>query len=190
MHPFAGQRRLAGEWETQMDLKGKRILVVEDDQASGNAICQALRLQGCVAMGPAPTLFYATQLLGRRHIDAAILDTQLYGRDVFAFADLLARRGTPILFLAEAGARTLPERYRDRPCLDKPCPEQEVARAAAGLLLGEAGTARRAEAPATDRTRDGQQSRHERLIRTICAVLRRGDGRPLPSPRPPPDRVN
>ena len=187
MHPFADPPRLAMEWETQMDLKDKRILVVEDDQASGTAICQALRLQGCVAIGPAPTIFYASQLLGRRPVDAAILDTRLYGQDVFELADLLARRGIPILFLAEAGAGTLPEGHRDRPCLAKPCPEQEVVRAVAGLFLAEA---RNAQAASDHFPRDGQAGRHERLIRTICAVLRRGDGRPLAARSPPLDRTN
>ncbi len=63
-----------------MNLTRKRILVVEDDRAAGEALCAELRDAGAIALGPAPTTFYALQLLGRRGIDAAVLDTELHAR--------------------------------------------------------------------------------------------------------------
>lgn len=172
-----------------MDFKGKRILVIEDDQKTGMAIAQVLRDRGCVVHGPAPTIFYAAQLLGRRHVDAAILDTRLYGNAAFDFADELTRRGTPILFLAAPGTETLPRRHHGRPCLLKPCQDNAVIEAVAGLFVESTMAADQAAAPLVQHPRESQNSHHDRIVRIICALLRRdmdqargAQAPPIPAP--------
>ena len=75
--------------EEAADLNGKRIVVVEDDFLLATDICRELRELGATVLGPAPTPFYAAQLIGRRRIDAAVLDVRLHGTTVFEVADML-----------------------------------------------------------------------------------------------------
>lgn len=103
-----------------MSLTGKRILVVEDDRIAGEQLCLSLREAGAIAIGPAPTEFYALQLLGRRGIDGAVLDINLHGASVFTLADELIRRGTPIIFAVEESSQVLPGRFEQRPRIRKP----------------------------------------------------------------------
>ena len=158
-----------------MDLEGKRILVVEDDYYLADEMCQDLRRQGAVVLGPAPTPFYAMQLLGRRGVDGAVLDVRLHGTTVFSLADELTRRGTPILFATAYGDEAMPERYKCRPRLTKPYDRSRLIEAileiwqrrqpepmveARPAVRSEAGEARNANPRA-------------RLMRAICVSLRR-----------------
>lgn len=55
-----------------IDLNGKRIIVVEGDSLIGAAMIQQLEALGATVLGPAPTPFYALQLIGpkdRRRLD-------------------------------------------------------------------------------------------------------------------------
>ena len=49
-------------------------------------------------------------------------------------ADILAARGLPFVFVTGYGERSLPERYRDRPALQKPFQAEQLEAALAGLL--------------------------------------------------------
>ena len=62
----------------------------------------------------------ALEMVDAEHIDAAILDVNLAGRDVFPVADALQRHGVPMLFASGYGAAGLPEGYRQWPMLQKP----------------------------------------------------------------------
>ena len=63
--------------EEATDLNGKRIVVVEDDYLLANDICRELRELGATVLGPAPTPFYATQLIGRRKIEPEFAPAEL-----------------------------------------------------------------------------------------------------------------
>lgn len=102
------------------DLNGKRIVVVEDDYLLATDICRQLRDLGATVLGPAPTPFYAEQLIGKRHIHAAILDIGLHGVPVFSVADMLKSRGVPILFATSYERDALPPRFREANLLEKP----------------------------------------------------------------------
>jgi len=101
-------------------LLGKRVLVVEDDYLLATDICRALNDLGATVLGPAPTPFYALNLLGRRGVDTAVLDIRLHNSDVFEVADELMRRGVPMIFATAYGAAAIPIRFQDVPRLDKP----------------------------------------------------------------------
>jgi DNA-binding NtrC family response regulator len=104
---------------TKMDIKNKRILVVEDQPQLVDHVCRGLRTRGAIVLGPAPSLFYATQLLAARGVDLAILDLWLHGKPVFGLADMLAEKGTPFI-LGTDGDNDVPPRFVRRPRIKKP----------------------------------------------------------------------
>jgi len=106
--------------ENATDLNGKRIVVVEDDFLLAADICRELRNLGATVLGPAPTPFYATQLIGRRKIDAAVLDVRLHGTTVFEVADQLRDQGVPILFATAYDRNAIPSRFQEACLLEKP----------------------------------------------------------------------
>ncbi|WP_108396139.1 response regulator [Devosia submarina] len=106
--------------EEAADLNGKRIVVVEDDFVLATDICRSLRDLGATVLGPAPTPFYAMHLIGRKKIDAAVLDVRLHGTTVFEVADMLRDQGVPIIFATASDRKSMPNRFRESPLLEKP----------------------------------------------------------------------
>lgn len=106
--------------EDTVELDGKRIVVVEDDFLLASDLCRELRNLGAVVLGPAPTPFYAMQLINHKRIDAAVLDVRLHGTTVFDVADMLEGQGVPILFTTASAKSDLPHRYQATPMLEKP----------------------------------------------------------------------
>jgi|GEM_PF-2358084 len=118
-------RRTARKWDIMTekqssDLSGKRIIVVQDDLRLGAEIVDHLKGLCMTALGPAPTPFYADLIIGRRKIDAAILDVQLHGETVFDLADRMVALGIPIMFVTDYVRTKLPVRFQDTPFLSLP----------------------------------------------------------------------
>lgn len=113
--------------ESTMDLNGKRIVVVEDDYLLATELCRELRDLGATVLGPAPTPFYALQLINRKRIDAAVLDVRLHGTMVFEVADRLVGQGVPILFATGLSREELPGRFRSAELLEKPLDSWRIA---------------------------------------------------------------
>lgn len=107
-------------------LQGKRILVVEDDTALAADLCRGLADLGATIVGPAPTPFYAISLLGRRGVDAAVLDIHLYRTDVFEVARELLARKIPMIFASADPLDVLPAPYRHCPMFQKPIDPRQV----------------------------------------------------------------
>lgn len=154
-----------------MDITGKRILIVEDDFRLADALCADLRRRGAVVVGPAPTPFYAMQLLGRRGVDGAVLDVRLHGTTVFGLADELCRRGTPILFATAQGDDVMPERFRERPRIAKPYDPEGLLHALQALQPDGHGT--RASGPLGSKGPGAAGgNRRTRMLRAICGAMR------------------
>jgi DNA-binding NtrC family response regulator len=83
-----------------MRTNGKRILIVEDDLALAIKLRDAFKAEGAVVLGPAPTVFYARHLIGRRGIDCAVVSGDLPGNDGEHFLAQLASSGTPVITLS------------------------------------------------------------------------------------------
>ena len=66
--------------------------------------------------------------------DAAILDVNLDGQEVFPVAEILAGRGLPFVFVTGYGGGGLPEAYRSRPTLQKPFQRDELSRTLSAML--------------------------------------------------------
>ncbi len=120
-----------------IELHGKRIVVVEDDYLLARDICRDLQGFGATVLGPAPTSFYAMQLIGlkdRRNIDAAVLDIQLHGTSVYPVAETLQARGVPFVFATAYAQTNLPQRFSEVPLLQKPYRAAQLAQELHALL--------------------------------------------------------
>jgi two-component sensor histidine kinase len=85
-------------------LRGRRVLVAEDEPLVALELERALTELGCVVVGPAATLDETLRLANAEgRLDGAVLDVNLGGRAAFPAADLLAGRGVPIVFATGYG---------------------------------------------------------------------------------------
>ena len=112
-------------------IKGKRILVVEDEFLLADEIVDWLSLRGAEPVGPFASLRQAQALLARgTDLDAALLDINLAGTMVFPLALELARRGVPLLFAtAYAEDAVFPDELKSKMRLKKPFSEAQLIRA-------------------------------------------------------------
>ena len=83
-------------------LRGKRILVVEDEPLVAMMIEDILLGAGAEIVGPAATLANALELVDQP-IDAALLDVNLAGERVYPVARRLLHRGIPFVFATGYG---------------------------------------------------------------------------------------
>jgi CheY-like chemotaxis protein len=85
------------------DLRGKRVLVVEDEPIVAMCLEDILGDLGCEVVGPAYTLPQGLEQAARGSIDAAILDVNLGSDTSLPLADALAARAVPIVFATGYG---------------------------------------------------------------------------------------
>jgi CheY-like chemotaxis protein len=112
---------------TQNSLRGRRVLVAEDEYLICTLIGQMLHHLECTVVGPAHNLSEALQAIRTSDIDAALLDVQLGDADVYPAAEELKHRNIP--FVVATGYRNLdgsPQLLRDAPRLTKPFNEQQL----------------------------------------------------------------
>lgn len=84
-------------------LAGKRILVVEDEAMVAAMIEDMLVELGASVVGPAPSIEAGLALAGAEALDAAVLDINVRGQRIDPIADLLRRRGVPMVFASGYG---------------------------------------------------------------------------------------
>lgn len=116
-----------------LSLSGRRVLVVEDDYLIAQDIVRRFRAAGAEIVGPAPTVEQALTLVaGTERLDGAVLDINLREEMAYPVADALLARGVPLVFATGYDAGTIPARYADVPCCEKPTPPERVAKALFG----------------------------------------------------------
>ena len=113
------------------DLAGRRVLVVEDEWFIADEIRAALERCGAGIVGPAPDVERARELAQAGGFDCAVLDINLHGEKVFAFARELKDQGRPIVFATGYGAAFVPPDLRDAPHFEKPLQFDSFVRAVA-----------------------------------------------------------
>lgn len=111
------------------DLRGRRVLVVEDQFFIAEDIAEALAARGAQVIGPVPTVDMALDLIETKRLDGAILDISLRGEHGFAVADALASRAIPFVFATGSDRRNIPARFRKVPLCEKPFESAFVVRA-------------------------------------------------------------
>ena len=130
-----------------LPLAGKTILVVEDEYFQAEDLEQALVKAGARLAGPCPSVAAGRIALDGEPIDAAVLDINLGGEDVYALAEILDTRKIPFLFATGYDRASLPRSYRGIPVLEKPFGIEQLLDALVGLCeSGERQAARRQRA--------------------------------------------
>ncbi len=114
---------------TAVSLEGARILVVEDEALIALSIEQTLRDFGCTVVALAMHIDDALPIAQSGDVDAAMLDVNVGGREVFPVADVLIRRRIPVLFATGYGAEALRSDLRGRPIIRKPFQARELRQA-------------------------------------------------------------
>lgn len=112
---------------------GLRVLLVEDEIMVALLLEDMLADLGHRAVGPVARLDKAVELARREALDAAILDLNVGGKEVYPVADALAARGIPFIFSSGYGRNGLRAPYADRPMLTKPFRRHDLRAALAAL---------------------------------------------------------
>jgi len=107
-------------------LRGKRVLVIEDEVLVAMDIEAALQDAGFEVVGQAGSLVQARRLIGSTQCDAVLLDANLGGAPVDELAAMLQQRGVPFAFATGYGREGVPEPFRDRPVLPKPFASEQL----------------------------------------------------------------
>ncbi len=115
------------------NLRGSRVLIVEDAVLLALELETGLSEAGAEVVGPAYELAEAMALLDG-HIDAAVLDANLNGLSVTPVAEALAARGIPFVFATGYGDSAGAPLGFDAPIIRKPYDVTQVAAAVSALL--------------------------------------------------------
>ena len=116
------------------ELRGLRVLVVEDEALIAFLLEDLLAELGCRVVGPAARLGAALALARDEDLDCAILDVNIGGEPVHPVAEILAERGIPFIFATGYGEARGESRFGRRPVLAKPFKPEEICDALTRLL--------------------------------------------------------
>lgn len=99
---------------------GQTILIVEDEPLVAMLIEDLVLEAGCRVVGPASTLQQALDFVAKGGFDAALLDVNLAGREVYPVAERLRAAGVPFVFVTGGGQFEEPVSFRGHPTIRKP----------------------------------------------------------------------
>jgi DNA-binding NtrC family response regulator len=115
-------------------LRGKRILVVEDEPFIALELEEMVIELGGLLAGSVAQIGDALVLIEAGSVDAAVLDVNLGIQKVDPVADALAARGCPFVFTTGYGRVGVPGAYHDRALVEKPFTRDDVAAALAAEI--------------------------------------------------------
>ena len=101
-----------------------RVLVVEDEYLIRMLLEDMLDELGYGVAAAVGTISEARQIATDGEFNAAILDVNLDGQEIYPVADILAKRGLPFVFVTGYGERSL----------QKPFQSEQLKTTLAGLL--------------------------------------------------------
>ena len=105
---------------------GLRVLVVEDEAMVALLLEEMIAELGYQVVGPVARLGKAVEIASTEMIDAAILDINVDGKEVYPVAETLAARHIPFAFVSGYGKEGLRSSYRASPTLGKPFRRQDL----------------------------------------------------------------
>jgi CheY-like chemotaxis protein len=104
------------------------VFIVEDEPSLMFVLEESLKSLGHAVGEKAEYLPEALQRAQSEDFDVAMLDVNLHGQDSFPVADVLVERGIPFVFTTGFEARTLPERFKHTPVMEKPFRLKDIRR--------------------------------------------------------------
>ena len=117
-------------------LSARRVLLVEDEALVAMLLETILEDMGCIPVGPAASVEDGLVMANdAESLDAALLDVNVAGRQVFPIAEALKTRGVPFVFSTGYGESGLPDAWRGHPTVQKPFTESAI-RAALMKAMG------------------------------------------------------
>ena len=109
------------------DLRGLKVLVVEDEMLIAAEMEATLEDLGCEVVGPFARVGPALQALETTRVDAAVLDVNVRGEMIFPVAERLRADGVPMVFCTGyADLPNIPEPLQGKARLSKPCASASV----------------------------------------------------------------
>jgi two-component sensor histidine kinase len=129
---------VAKERTTTVNGVSKRILLVEDEAIVAMMMADMLGDLRFAVLGPINRLAPATAAARDDDIDAAILDVNLAGENVYPVAEILERRGVPYVFVTGYGMECIDRRFAHVPVIQKPVERPVLENIFAGVLNGPA----------------------------------------------------
>lgn len=102
------------------DTARRRVLVVEDEPLVAMVIEDAIGELGHDVVGPIAEFHEALALVADGELCCAILDINIRGGNSYPVADILLRRGVPVLLMSGYNVQSLPERLQGETLLQKP----------------------------------------------------------------------
>lgn len=116
-----------------IDMAGKIVLIVEDEFLVADEMARYFESSGAEVLGPVPTLAAAQSLIASGGpLDAAVLDINLLGEQVFPLLDTLRQRGVRCVLSTGYDHAIVPPAYQTIPFCQKPVESIDIARALFG----------------------------------------------------------
>lgn len=105
---------------TPQDLKGCRVLIIEDDVRISMLMQESLMEMGCEVTGTAMLFDDAFDMADTREFDVALLDISLNGELSYPVAEAMLERNQKFVFVTGHVMETLPAPFQGTPVLHKP----------------------------------------------------------------------
>ena len=115
-------------------LEGRKILVVEDSPVVAPFTADVLGELGYEVVGPAPNMAAARDLVDGEEFDAAVMDIHIRGERVFPLCELLEQKRVPFALTSGYADWNMPDKWSDKPRLQKPYTMDEVRDLVSNLL--------------------------------------------------------
>lgn len=112
------------------------ILLVEDEVMIRMMVADMLEELGYTISAEAGDIDEGVRLVQTTDFDIAILDVNVNGKVITPVAEAVQLRGRPFVFATGYGAQGLPQKFRDRPTLQKPFQIETLARTIESVLKG------------------------------------------------------
>jgi DNA-binding response OmpR family regulator len=112
----------------------RAVLLVEDEVMIRMMVADMLEELGYAIAGEAGDIDEAVRLVQATDFDIAILDVNVNGKVISPVAEAVELRGLPFVFATGYGAQGLPEKFRDRPAIQKPFQMETLARTIETIL--------------------------------------------------------
>lgn len=120
------------------ELRGKRVLVVEDEALVAMLIEDTLADIGCTVVETVRKIPEALALTVQSNCDMVVLDVNLNGQYTSQIAELLKEKRIPFIFCTGYGAAGIPPHLHDVPVLQKPFQQPDLEEALSAALIANA----------------------------------------------------